>query len=407
MSAELRRRVHRARALQFTFWAGAAFLVPYLALYYDQAGLTGFQIGLQTALYACLSLLLGPVWGAISDRTRRPRLMLQISILGTGLSALILGRQVGLLPITLATAAYSFFASGSWTLIEVVTVHQVRTAGVGYGSVRLWGSLGWTAVVWLAGEWIQRTSLWTGFLGFFVGAVATAVAALPIPEPDLETLTGSRTAFARSILGRAPLLWLAGGLLVLLTAEVGPFRFLTLYTVDLGGREGLAGLAMAIGALLEWPMMLAADRLVARFQAPRVLELSALVWAACWATGAIIPHAPLIILVVILNSAGYTLYAVGMIGAVTRHTRPEQSGEALGFYSVTLRSLAELIGGPLGGWGYDAATGRGMYAISAGIGLAAWVFFRRVTLLERAAPARPPALPDDLERGAGRGAERS
>ncbi len=391
MSTGNRRRILQARALQFIFWAGAAFLVPYLTLYYHEAGLSGFEIGLQTALYAVLSLLLGPVWGALADRTRRPRLMLQISLLGTGLSALILGRQVGLLPITLATAAYGIFGSGCWTLIDVVTVHQVRATGVGYGSVRLWGSLGWTAVVWLAGEWIQRTTLWTGFLGFFLGAVVAVLAAAPIPEPELEPHEGSRTAFARSILGRSPLLWLAGGLLVLLIAEVGPFRFLTLYTVDLGGREGLAGLAMAIGALLEWPMMLAADRLVARYQAPRVLELSALVWATCWAAGAVIPSAPLIILVVILNSAGYTLYAVGMISAVTRHTRPEQSGEALGFYSVTLRSLAELIGGPLGGWGYDAATGRGMYAISAGIALAAWGLFHRVTRLESGAQGREAA----------------
>ncbi|OGO16538.1 MAG: hypothetical protein A2Y93_15415 [Chloroflexi bacterium RBG_13_68_17] len=383
MSATLRRRVLQARVLQFAYWAGAAFLVPYLSLYYRAAGLSGFEIGLQAALYAVLSLLLGPVWGAVSDRTRRPRLILQISLLGAALSALVLGRQVGLLPITLATAAYGIFGSGCWTLIDVVIVHQIRNTGVGYGSVRLWGSLGWTAVVWLAGEWIQRTSLWTGFVGYFLGAAVTVLVAALIPEPELEPHTGSRTAFARSILGRAPLVWLAGGLLVLLIAEVGPFRFLTLYTVDLGGREGLAGLAMAIGALLEWPMMLAADRLVARLQAPRVLELSALVWATCWAVGAVIPSAPFIILVVILNSAGYTLYAVGMVNAVMRHARPEQSGEALGFYSVTLRSLAELIGGPLGGWGYDAATGRGMFALSAGIGVAAWALLRRVTRLER------------------------
>ncbi len=384
MSSEHRRQVLQARLLQFVFWAGAATLVPYLSLFYRQAGLTGFQIGLQAALYAVLSLLLGPVWGAASDRTRRPRLILQISMLGTGLSALILGRQVGLLPITLATAAYGIFGSGCWTLIDVVIVHQIRTTGAGYGSVRLWGSLGWTAVVWLAGEWIQRTSLWTGFLGFTLGSVLTVIVAAPIPEPALEGHAGSRAAFARSIVRRAPLLWLGAGLLVLLTAEVGPFRFLTLYTVDLGGREGLAGLAMAVGALLEWPMMLAADRLVIRLKAPRLLELSAIVWASCWAVGAVIPSAPFIILVVMLNSAGYTLYAVGMINAVTHRVPPEQSGQALGFYSVTLRSLAELIGGPLGGWGYDAATGRGMYALSAGIGLVAWALFHRLTRVERA-----------------------
>jgi PPP family 3-phenylpropionic acid transporter len=385
MNARQRSLVVRTRLLQFVFWAGAAFLVPYLTLYYDQAGLTGLQIGLQTALYAGLSLVLGPVWGAISDRVGRPRLMLQVALVGTGVSALILGRQVGLLPITLATAAYGCFASGGWTLIEVVTVQQARAAGVGYGSVRLWGSLGWTAVVWLAGEAIQRTSLWTGFAGYFVGAILTALAAAWIPEPEQTAESGSRSAFARTLPGSPALLWLAAGLLVLLIAEIGPIRFLTLYTVDLGGREGLVGLALAVGALLEWPMMLAADRLVARYQALRVLELSALVWTVCWLAGAIIPFAPLIILVMILNSAGYTLFAVGMIGAVTRYVRPEHSGEALGLYSVTLRSMAELIGGPLGGWGYDLATGRGLFAMSAGISLLAWALLRRVAGFDRAA----------------------
>jgi PPP family 3-phenylpropionic acid transporter len=394
------RRVWSARLTEFAFWATNAFLVPYLAVFYRQAGLSGFQIGLQAALVAAFSMLTGPVWGTLADRSRKPRLVFQICIAGSAAAALLLGQQSGFLPITLATAAYSLFAGGSWTLMDVMVVHQIRDTGVGYGSVRLWGSLGWTAVVWAAGEWIVRTSVWNVFVGFAVGAVITLFVAALLSNPSLDSPAGSGLGFVRTVFRSPPLLWLAAGLLLGAMSEVGPFRFLPIYAVDLGGNEGLAGLAMAIGAFLEWPFMLAADRLIARFPARRVLGFGALLWVAAWTLAAVVPSAPWIILVIVLNSAAYTLHAVGLINAVTRRAPPERSGEALGFFSVTLRSFAELIGGPLSGWGYDVATGRGMNAISAGIAFVAWGLFLRMNAVERKAATSPPsgAAPTPTER---------
>lgn len=388
----LRRRVWSARAVEFAFWAAMAFLIPYLSVFYQQAGLSGFQIGLQTALYATMAMLIAPVWGVLADRTGRPRLVFQITLAGSAITALVLGKQTGLLPITLATAAYSAFASGSMTLIDVMVVHQIRGTDVGYGSVRLWGSLGWTAVVWMAGEWIVHSSVWAIFVGFGIGGFVTLAVASWLVDPDLDSATGPNFGFARAVWRNPALLCLAGGLLFGAMSEVGPFRFLAIYAVDLGGDEGVAGLAMAVGAFLEWPFMLAADRLVLRLRARRVLEIGALLWTATWVLATIVPSAGWLVPVVVLNSASYTLFAVGMISAVTRRTPPERAGEALGFFSVTLRSLAELLGGPLSGWGYDAATGRGMNAISAGIALVAWVSLRRLAAIERRA-GREVSLP--------------
>ena len=100
--------------IYFALYLGAGgFLYPFLSLYYKQIGLTGTQMGLLASLGWTISMLFAPLWGRWGDTAHRPKLILQIALIGAGLSNLFLGLQSTFLTIALFIAIGSFLTTHS------------------------------------------------------------------------------------------------------------------------------------------------------------------------------------------------------------------------------------------------------------------------------------------------------
>src|SRR4051812_1334028 len=66
----------------FCNFAAMAAIMPFLALYYKQVGLTGREIGLVASLSPLVSLLAAPLWGGLADATQQHRRLLFLAISG-------------------------------------------------------------------------------------------------------------------------------------------------------------------------------------------------------------------------------------------------------------------------------------------------------------------------------------
>jgi hypothetical protein len=103
---------------------------------------------------------------------------------------LILGRQSQFLPIAFFVTLYFFASAGLLPLADLLAAHIAAEANnAGYGSVRLWGSLGWTLVTTVSGRLIELFGLYIGFVGNAVGYLLAALtlrwlprAAIHLPE---------------------------------------------------------------------------------------------------------------------------------------------------------------------------------------------------------------------------------
>jgi len=125
------------------FFGAGGILYPFISLYYEQVGLTGTQMGLLTSLGWTISLLFAPLWGRWGDTARRPKLVLQIALVGSGLSNLFLGLQNTFLTIAIFIAIGSFFDNSLDSLSTTHTLAITDGTKSGFGSVRLFGSIGW------------------------------------------------------------------------------------------------------------------------------------------------------------------------------------------------------------------------------------------------------------------------
>src|SRR5512147_3049877 len=67
--------------LNFLLFATMAFVMPFLALYYQSLDFTGAQIGLLMGLSPLITLVSAPLWTGMADKTRRYRLIMNLALM--------------------------------------------------------------------------------------------------------------------------------------------------------------------------------------------------------------------------------------------------------------------------------------------------------------------------------------
>ena len=157
----------------YFLWIGAGgFLSPFVTLFYKSRGLTGTEIGLLSTFGAITGMLAAPVWGRAGDSSRHPRRLIMLALLASACFALLRGIQSLFWMISIFIVADALIGSGAGSLSNVQAVNAASGEKSGFGSIRLWGSLGWAVVTPLAGWLIESLGLYVPFAGYAVLLVA-------------------------------------------------------------------------------------------------------------------------------------------------------------------------------------------------------------------------------------------
>jgi predicted MFS family arabinose efflux permease len=228
--------------------------------------------------------LMQPVWGLISDRIGRVRVM-RVSLLGAAVAGvvsaiapnlLVLGisRTVAAGCVAALIPATLVYVGDMWEprvrqrpLAEVLTASSLGTALATAGAGVLAQLIGWRAVPALTG--IAAAALW--------------VALRRLPEPEREPATGTPLRSITTVLRHR---W-ALAVLVLVLAEgmvvLGVVTYLAPAVQELGSSAAVAGLVAAsfgVGALVFSRFVRV---LVGRLSATRLATVGAAMLAAGWA----------------------------------------------------------------------------------------------------------------------------
>ncbi len=142
--------------LFFFQFAGIGIFISFINVYLRAKGLSGTEIGLLGMVSALFSLVFATVWGYISDRTGRPRLILIIGAVGAALvvQAYPLAQS---LPAYLAIAClYGTFNSTSATLVDSLALTLLADRREDYGRYRLGGSFGYILTTITSGLIFER-----------------------------------------------------------------------------------------------------------------------------------------------------------------------------------------------------------------------------------------------------------
>ena len=135
-----------ARLYYFAFMGGWGFILPFINLFYVSLGFSGKQIGLISSTSAIVGMLASPVWVSEVKRHPQARRILQIALIFGALGYYIIGLQNYFPFILLVVFLHSLAASGIMPLSDSMAVTVAQESGSGYGSVRVWASVGWIVV---------------------------------------------------------------------------------------------------------------------------------------------------------------------------------------------------------------------------------------------------------------------
>ena len=372
----------KIRLYYFLWVGGAGFLLPFINLFFTDRGLSGTEIGLLGTLGSVAALIAAPVWGRVSDAATRPRRLVQFGLLESALAMLVLSQQTIFAWMAVIIALDSLLSAGVFPLSDALALSIARGGGTGFGSVRLWGSLGW-AVAALVGGWlIERTGLFAMFAGYVLCGL-TGIVIVGLIRTDLRRGTaGAREPGAsvrrvlRDVLKDRSLIGLAIALSVVWFATIGYHQFEPVYLDQLGAGETLIGLASTLGALVELPAMLWADRLTRHHGAERLLRFSFVLDVLRLAGILIAPSVAAILVSRAIGGVAYSFYVIALTEFVGEHAPNRQVATMLALFTVTLPGLVRMVAAPASGWVFDRVGAYWLYAIALGGTAIAWVVMR-------------------------------
>jgi PPP family 3-phenylpropionic acid transporter len=330
-------------------------------------------------------LTAAPLWGRLSDQARDPRKPLQIAFIASAGVYLLVSQQHAFVWLAALIGINGLLVAGIEPMSDSLALNLVKDRPkTGFGSIRLWGSLGWAVVVLLAGWVIEQTSIISIFIGYSVLMVASVfvVGFLNLGErqPEKDSCPKGKPTGSRSILGMIRLdrglVGLALTIGIVGFTRLGIYQFQAIYLDQLGARESLIGLASTLSAIVELPGMLWADHLVRKYGSHRVIGFTMLIYAITGSFVVLYPSVETIMAASGLSGIGFSFYSVGIAVFLSERAPMGQTATTLALFMTTLRGLISMIAAPLAGIIFDAAGAYWLFVLAVGGSLLAGLVFR-------------------------------
>lgn len=357
--------VTRASLFYLAFYFSLASYLPFINVYFRTLHLSGWQIGMLSALIPGMSFLVVPPLAVLADRRSWRVRLLTGAVAGCAVSLILLMLPSGFLALLPAMALFSLFYCPIVPLADTSIVGMASRQGLNYGGMRLWGSFGFALSAGLFGAVWQ----YAGYRAMFaVGAgLSVVVAGLARSLDEAPHLVRRQRTPLRAI---AHDRLLVGVLIttVLAASSVGmEFTFVGIYMSNLGGSGLLVGLIFAVAAMFELPTMRYSGVMAERIGAGETLLVAYGLLVVSYLGYAAAPNPYALLACSVLRGLGYGLFYVGTIRFLNARAPAEWSATVQGIMNATAYGLGQLITRPLGGKIYDSFGPRVLYLFCAAL----------------------------------------
>jgi MFS transporter, PPP family, 3-phenylpropionic acid transporter len=254
----------RLAAFYFAFFAYGGAYVAYFPLYLADRGLSAAHIAWVLALAPLARTFAPAAWGWLADRTGAHRAIVVFSCAVTAAAFAVLPftSHIGLL-----IGLMSVLSAGALPIVEAITLGSLAGQAGRYGPIRLWGSVGFIAVVLGGGVWLDFQPVSTLPAALVVFTLATLAVALALPSVEAHTTSH---ALASRVNPEARALFAAG--FCNAVAHGALYAFLSLHLEALGYSATSIGMLWTLGVLAEIVVFLYLPRLFRRFALSTILS---------------------------------------------------------------------------------------------------------------------------------------
>ena len=351
----------------FLYFAYVGLVSPYASLFFLDRGFNVIEIAVLMSMLQ-ITRIVGPFsWGWLSD---------------------YLSNRVGIIRFCACLAALvfvcifflnSYMAFFVWMFVlhtilsslmplgESATVHALfkdNSFDKRYGRLRLWGSIGFIAMVLVAGELFQRKGIEIyPIIGMIVLSLLALITFL-LHEPKMERRKMVKGELL-VVLFNPDVRWFLLSGFFMIFAHAALYVFYSLYLSNLGYNKFQIGLFWALGVFAEVIFFYFQSKVLSRLDAEVVLQASFGVGVVRFALIALYPLTPVLIFAQILHAGTFAAHHSAATKLLQRwFTGPLQArGQAL--MATISYGLGGTLGGLCAGWVWDAFQPRDAFVMSA------------------------------------------
>lgn len=335
-------------AFYLFFFMAFGALYPMLPLFLQSHNLTGTQIGWVMTTGTIVTVLFQPIWGMICDRFHIQRQVLAVTLfVAAGLSLCFPLLHTYAL-FLLVFGGMALCHSTGVPIIDSISLSYVQKHGGDYGSLRLFGSIGFAVASWIAGKVSDLTSLSSIFYIYAFGMLACVITTRFVPNEassisfDLKKGLGTLLRLPRF------LVFLFGTFLVFGTIQANNSYYGIFYQT-IGGTITGVGLSFLIAAGTEAPVMRFAGKVIARIGVNGALVLSAAISTLRWLYYGMAPPSGWVVALLFVQGLSVGLYLPAAATFVRETAPAEIRTTAMGLYSAIGNGLGSMVCTMIGG----------------------------------------------------------
>ncbi len=369
------------------FFAGVAFVAPYLVLYYQNLGFSGTQIGLLTGLTPLITLFSAPLWTNLADRTGQYRLMMGLVLLAAATAVFIFPTLQAFALVLLFVGLFNVFFAPVSSFADSATMSMLGPRKAMYGRIRLGGTIGFGLMAPIAGAVAQSYGLkfafWGGAFFFFMALLASQKLTFAAAPGGGSAPVGPGAR--RLLVSRRWVLFLtlafAGGLSV-----AASNNYFFPYMKELGAQETTMGLALTIATISEVPIFYFGNRLILRFGAYGLLMLSLVISGLRLILLAFTSLPVLVLFIQLLGGMTFPATWLAGVSYADAYAPEGMRATAQGLFGAMVFGFGTAVGGFLGGPLLEEQGGRGLFLV---FGIVVLVTTTIVALFSRQLLRRP------------------
>ena len=368
-----RRPLLAIRFQYFLYFGVLGIYLPYFNLYCYHLGFNGTQIGILSAVRSVVMVIFSLAWGLLADRFQRRWTIYILCSAGSTLIWVFFLFTGDFWLMLVITVAYVAFYAPIISFLEAFTMDQLTNRKEIYGTVRVWGSIGFILVVIGLGRAIDFFPIRLTIVLILVGSMIQAAGALWMPGSTFDRLPFLQPSFGE-LLNRRVIFFLSSGFLMLVS-HGAYYGFFSIHLENLGYSRTFIGLAWAVASLAEIFVMIKSGVIFKRYALEKVLLFSFIVAALRWIVLYFARTPALILSSQALHAVTYGTFHIASILCIDR-LAPKQAktvGQAVN--NAVQYGLGLMVGFFINGFLYERIGSAALFMMSAGIATVGGMLF--------------------------------
>lgn len=332
----------------FYYWA-ISIISAFLPLFFRYKGMGPGEIGLLLAVGPLVTIFSQPLWGIISDKRQTIKRIVLLLLIVTLVTSFAVFYGSSIIILILAMMLFHFFMSPIQPLVDSMSTAYAQEKGVSYGSIRIWGSLGFAFASFFIGFLIGKVGI--QYLWYIYGIIIIVSFIIAARLSDLKSKKAriTKEALKKTFQNPRFIGFLIAALFIAIPTRMND-GMLGLYMKNLGASESQVGLAWMVSSLSEAPVIGLMYILMRRFPLLVLITISGAIYSVRWLLYAYLSDPMLLVASQTLHSVTFAIFMVCSLQYVASVVPREMLATGQTLFFATYTGLASIIGNSLGGY---------------------------------------------------------